>query len=570
MKILYLTAFLAIFSTAKAQQPGPELPNYDFESFSMQACPSDSTISYLEKDSWQAYQTTNDLWDGPRISNCASIHNNNNCQTSAKIDLYDFDTTKVIFIRAELNDQNKLPFVYNSLYSLNLWHATTSGLQLDLSNNCANEACTGILLGFQIPDSTGTGTTMSWTTRSGLGTQHIESQTLCFATENFPDQIFLREFIIKVKASNINSVNRWIAFHQARFISFGRAGSQDFSAVAELNDSLLATTRVNDTTYLIDSYDLELTNSLVVRQDNNYPSPNAISFLTLKPQIPSATAKILTLEIDDNHGLHFQAYMRLRGDTLLGDTLRHPISLVNNGGSICMDALQEVVFQDEGGGYVHRAGSVQFNGPTSCMLFGKGSSLRVAPGSTFNYGENNKGILALKPGGTLKIDPGAELIIHNKLYLDAYKGEQPEHIWMQLDKGSKLTFAEGSRLQTGDDMKLYIRMQGGLVDLSGLPEQDVKNVVLVYPSNSTKPTSDLIVVGNPVQDQLKVSFNAASDQNSLLTVNDINGRVVHQESITIQNGSNQHKVDLQALKAGVYLVEVVRDGEVLNQKFVKR
>ncbi len=74
---------------------------------------------------------------------------------------------------------------------------------------------------------------------------------------------------------------------------------------------------------------------------------------------------------------------------------------------------------------------------------------------------------------------------------------------------------------------------------------------------------------NPASDiiNLSIETNAAADANVLIA--DITGRIVYKQSISVSAGSSSMPVDVSALTAGIYFMQMQSEGALTNIKFVK-
>ena len=150
MKQILLSALLAFF-TASVCLSQISLPGGDFFVNDSFPCPTDSNILIRTKQYWEAYQTSNDLWDGPRDSSCISLRDNSNIGT--RILFSEIDTSKIVFVRWVYD--TVYPLDTNNLFNLTAQIGWNDYQNLRLDNTCSGGICSGIQLGIQIPDSTG-------------------------------------------------------------------------------------------------------------------------------------------------------------------------------------------------------------------------------------------------------------------------------------------------------------------------------------------------------------------------------------------------------------------------------
>jgi len=80
---------------------------------------------------------------------------------------------------------------------------------------------------------------------------------------------------------------------------------------------------------------------------------------------------------------------------------------------------------------------------------------------------------------------------------------------------------------------------------------DYENNIMVYPN----PASNYFIV--------KLNFDV---ENSEINVFDINGRIVHKQSI----GSGETQISIDNLQDGIYLLNIIIDNKVFYKKIVKK
>lgn len=528
--------------------------NSHFAAPTNKPCPNDTTVSVLSFNEWEAYQTTNDEWDGPRDTACFWIGNFG----SAQIRLDDAVPGKPIFFRQVLDSANKILLQPNEFYSVE-YQLNIGNLTFDLSATCPNGVCTGIMAGIEIPDSAGTGTDMRWH-QQPLDNSFPNWLTgkLCFPTEKFTEN-YLRELIVRFAPINPAPGDE-IAFSPVIF---------DNPAWVTLLDSASMTNYL----YLQFQYLLYGGSNYIVKHDGpSYPNANNIGYLDVYP-IPNWTAPYpIDITVDAFAALVFQPHTALRGGFVQGDTTRHPINLINNG-MICTDGSVELVFEGDDR-FTYQGGQVEFGGPRACFQFRKGGTLIVSDGATFAYGKAGNGMLAMRPGGQIEIGNDAELAIQGTMMLCEHTGDTERgRIDMDLNPGSKLSFAEDSRVISPClGTKLYITMKGGELDLSGLSAADVKHIRLLYPEG-TEPvgwSENLHVWPNPVQNRLLFDFESAHDTQATVRIYDLNGRQLKSEQIRLVQGENQGYLKVDELAAGAYMIVLHTNDRQFTSRFVKQ
>ncbi len=97
------------------------------------------------------------------------------------------------------------------------------------------------------------------------------------------------------------------------------------------------------------------------------------------------------------------------------------------------------------------------------------------------------------------------------------------------------------------------------------------NVVLL--NNGLFKTLNLSTIyPNPVFAELHLVFNAPVQQDVVLVINDVSGRALSQEKISLSKGANNHIINVQKLVKGNYFIKVqpVNGDQVKVQQFIKK
>ena len=143
-------------------------------------CLWDEDVALTTTIGWTAYQTNEDTYTGTIDSTiCVSLKA---IETYGGISFagIDFDTSRSLFIKADLNELNKIPLGTDAAYQV--YEGFFDGLDgLNTSVDCPDLVCSAIILGIQIPDSTFTSTTTRW---QFINASAFESG-FCFPTEKF-------------------------------------------------------------------------------------------------------------------------------------------------------------------------------------------------------------------------------------------------------------------------------------------------------------------------------------------------------------------------------------------------
>ena len=77
---------------------------------------------------------------------------------------------------------------------------------------------------------------------------------------------------------------------------------------------------------------------------------------------------------------------------------------------------------------------------------------------------------------------------------------------------------------------------------------------------------NLSIFPNPASDQTMISLSMPNEEETTISITDLNGRVCTQEEIHILKGINQMPFDLSSLSPGVYIVSILSEKVLLTKK----
>ena len=81
---------------------------------------------------------------------------------------------------------------------------------------------------------------------------------------------------------------------------------------------------------------------------------------------------------------------------------------------------------------------------------------------------------------------------------------------------------------------------------------------------------DLVISPNPVANELTVLLNGLSKENFNIILVDMYGRIISSTSYQNNSSGRSVKLDMQRLPAGMYIVKVIQDNNILQQKVMKQ
>lgn len=540
----------------------PYLPGFSPSDTLTIACPQDPGVNILTYAGWEAYQTLDDTWWGPRDpATCINLAHVTGNWVWPRIAVNEIDASRPVFIRALYDDNNVLPLTTNNQYAIGFQAFGPGSFD---NGPCPGGPCSGLFAGVRIPDASGTGTAMRWYQAAydvqDFSTYQLE---LCVPTEKFAEND-LREFVVSLKLNGAPP---------GTYIDNLYSEVQDMSAWG----TLVPLTSANLPQFLGSQFSYWIgwgwDNILVMHDNADYPDADHVYHLDVPPVPNVASPTNVTMYLQPFSGFNFQPYTELRGGLVLGsDSIRHPLTVVNDGADLCMGWEFIEVVWTANTSYVHQHGHISFEGRNACFQFQSGSALRVADGSTFHYGQEGRGMLLLIEGSALHVGANAELVMNGTMIIkEPAEVSEERDMHITLREGARLRFAPGSRLindwSNGQRMKLVVTLDGGSIDVGGLsPEDRAKVVVIELPKEEW---TELSVLGNPVRDQLRFSFATRSHGDLKLRCMDALGRLVMDSQERVAVGHNALEIPAHHLKPGEYILELVLGSERRTVRFVK-
>lgn len=562
MKTITRITLLNVCLTLNILFPGnifcQQIPSADAYTAEDTVCIWDNTVSFTTTKRYTAYQTTDNTFNGPIDSNyCVSLRYE---EAFSGLSFWpaDFDLSRSIYIKAQINDNEQIPLEKDAVYMLEEdFLNSTDGLIF--GNDCPELICSGLIIGITIPDSTLTSDTTRWHVISGDSYDY----NTCFATEKFEDQK-LNSLIYKF---TINPDLVEVA--------------KDYSPpyINQLGDVQLITDLTNvygnyvgGEYNVYDYYFLSYPIGVLKYDNLTYPSTSYFDYIDVSPNPNTTEVQIINLTINEGYTLLTQPYVQLRGAQVEGDTLRHEVNLINNGGTFCV-SVAEMIF-DGNTHYIFKKGAMDLYSPMSCLMFRNGASIEVADDGHLAYGKNGTGVLGLGSGGTIKIGKNASLTINNRVSIiknpnSVYSGD----IYMNLNKGSKLTFGQGASI-TNDEKSLSgghlcIYMNGGELDMSGLDDFSRQLIRLIYPEQEKTMSANMHVYPNPVQNSFTVEIVSVEATTGEINITGLNGAVIYTKKYELEAGINAIKIQIQDLKPGAYTIQCKTNAESGSTTFVK-
>jgi len=86
---------------------------------------------------------------------------------------------------------------------------------------------------------------------------------------------------------------------------------------------------------------------------------------------------------------------------------------------------------------------------------------------------------------------------------------------------------------------------------------------------SDSRNSNLKLFPNPVIDLLNIQFESANEENVLIQIMNVQGKILYQQRLTNQTGINNLSIPLESFQKGLYLCQLIHGNKLEINKFVK-
>ncbi len=502
-------------------------------------CPFDSGTSYYSSPNWLVYQTINDQWDGVIDSTQCIPFLKHPTNLAGKIPGNSYDPNKRLFIKPLLAGTNV------QLYSNELYTASFFATNVNTNDSCGGDLCNSLRYGIEIPDSNGAPGPMRWHVSKvdsffgGLGMG-------CLPTEKFSHNR-IAELVITVKPTKSGDTTVvYIPFLEMRFLT-NKLDSSSINVFRQGNDFNL------------------YQNNLLLYTDSTYPDAAHISYVNLYPATPSTTVDSLNVNVPQYASFTNQPFAQLRGGKVLSGTARHHVSLNITGGNVCMPGFVELVIQPRNSLNFYN-GDIRFGNERTCIMILPEAELVIQKNGYFHCGLNGDGMLALQIGSHVTLKENSTWLFDGHLIVGTKQIEN-DSVLVSVDKGETIQFTKKAKVSGINGSKLVILDNGGTIDLNLLDENSRKNIKVIRAPIGDKPS---IVMGmNPFNKNLNFQITTPNAAGFLITLYDMNGSQVFQETEQIARGTSTIHYSTDHLSQGVYVLKVIGNGWSESQKLLK-
>jgi hypothetical protein len=565
MKTLYLTLFICcsfFYSTAQISQ-------LQFLNEEPLLC-IDSVTPLIGYHNWEAYQTLDNTWNGPRDSSiCVSLYHAN-ALDNPSIAFDEIDIDRPIYVRAifqenPILDENKIYYVYHDMYST----------YYDIPNNdfCENGWCEGIMIGIASPsdtiDSTSV-TNIKYYSENFSNFGFCSSIDMCVPTEYFQEGNTLKEFVFKLKVENVG-------VEEYTFLgNFDLMSTNDCTNL--INTSTLPSFGSGFNSYFLYSGQFCFDNNcnygpgnMIQWEGQGIPADTNMYFLDVPAIPPSNQIQNIVLQIGETNGLIFQPYTQIRGGLIDGsDSIRHTLSIESWGNFCLPSGIMVDMPMAPGSFFAYHRGMVSIPFGT-CLRFEYDAVLRVCDDATLHYGMLGNGMIAMNSGSKIELQENAGIHFGNIFSLWDYPGQtNPDNIHIYLKKGNSLVFDIYSSIlnrSLDNRMKLVVHLQGGYLDISNLDENSRKHLVVEY----DRPDAGIEILsmyGNPLSD---LNFTLHSNESGMASAEifDLMGKKVMTVQLTLNEGFNQIQIPLPSIATGTYVLQIASNKASTQTKFMK-
>ncbi|MDG1261675.1 MAG: T9SS type A sorting domain-containing protein [Flavobacteriales bacterium] len=553
MRSLYLLAFLLGVSHLSAQEVSEYI---SFFPNTPDTC--GSGLDIMRPEHFIAYQTIDNTQDGEiDASTCLEWSNQGLLLGGA-------DLSRPVFVRLVDFDLT-LPSNSLTMFAIGEAWAWEENPLLEIGNQdfCSNGLCSGMEIEVQIPSEDGEGVnTRTWQQEFSFIPEGLEGDfsevatgfAMCIPTESFEEQL-LQDVTLKIMfGEGEDFINLEPLMIQTRYNYF------------EISNENVALYQ-NENEYLFHEYSWEGSADFLFLHDaGGYASEENRSYIDLYPSTNPSEQQSIPIVFGETDTYTLQPYTFFRGGLVEGEeTLRHNLSILNEGAVFCFNAYIDVIIQ-EGWSYTHRSGILDFQGGRACMQLNEGGKM-IVEDDYLHYGKVGQGMYALYGGSSILLEENAHLYFDGKLLLANHQwDEEFIPVVMTLEQGAKLSFSEFAKLDNltlDRQTKLLIYNRGGAIDLTNLSEQERASIEIVEEAVATK---HITLLGNPVQENGMLDFMLFEDGPATIRVIDFNGKqVIEQE---LDSHTPLTHLDLDGLSAGTYLLKVKQQAEVRTERFV--
>lgn len=544
-KLLLSLSFLATISYA--QIPVAAVPNPDFTAGINDSCKVDTSMMVNQFIEWQVYHTVDNTWNGEIDSNfCFNSYDPS--ESGLFLDYTESDPSKYVFARALIDPVEAFQFKENWIYKVEM---PFENRDIFIDTSCAD--CNKVIMGIRTPNSSYSDDTLKYYEYA------IEFKSMysanwaefCFPTEEFTSTNHLDSFIIQLKLLDDASIDKRVRLERVTMYDMGLEGPPNY-----LTEALIPSYSTSSNVYELTAWWWPSSNYMVLYDTSAYPSAINQSYLDVTPLPNPTDSQHVDIIVQEFASLFFQPYSNFRGGLVEGSTSwRHSYSVINYGSNICIEPFVEVAFEADNS-YIHRSGNLSFQ-TGSCFLLKAGGQLVIDENATLTYGHKSTGMLALSSGGRLRFAKDAKLNMNGTLVLLNKAGNKEDHE-IYLNTGNSLVFGRKSRIKTSHpDSRLIIHNNGGFIDLSRLPSEDQKKVIIL---ENEAEKDQFEVIGNLITEpNLHIQYFSTEAKSRQYSIYCLDGSLVRQENIDILPGKNTFRLNLGALDKGTYIISL--DGE---------
>ena len=502
-------------------------------------CPYDTAQNITTYESWEVYQTNDDLPEGVRDSICFSIKNNNGFVVPKE------NQDKPIFIRWKKKDNEAIALFAHTMYNITyLLNADINGFKPNV--NCDEDRCSNLKLKFKYFYNDG----QSYSREDVIIGQLNHNN--CILSDNFclpsgkGDSITIEDvvFTIYLNASG----QKDIVVGLERMLGFTY---DDFQKIE--NDIIVNEYQSGDSIKL-NLRDLPLgqswrNNYLVTHDKAGVPSSTNADVKLLKLDPNPTEQKVISLRLFDDETLYFEDFTSLTAEKVKeNDTLFHELEIVQDGGNLCLFLIDLRIAP--GSAFRYIKGDIAFSDTKACMFFKEKSKLIVESDAQLNYGHHGSGMLGLSDAA-IYLASDARMHFDGTLVLNSSKSNN--HVYAA--KNAVMVFGQNASIMckgSGDE-KIFFHGKADQLDVSALNAFGRDRFVIVEEVRQPDPTTT--IYPNPTAEIL---FTQASMVGKTFSIYDLNGRKLL-SSLVPDDG-----IRLNHLGSGLYIFSCIGKNTLLQ------
>lgn len=507
-----------------------------------------SQITTSVYDGWELFQTEDNNYNG--------IHTLDFCGAYADnaFKYFNADLDKAIFIK---NTVEQIPLEPNQSYTIQ--SENVFGYSADFSdpNLCGQGICQGAIIEVEVPDDPNDLDDLPEIRTHYLEAVYVDGllRMPCFASEYFENQKIV-SFIIRVFPQGIQGNIQY------PYLELWKS-----EQIQEIDTAYLLDDVFNNNIYFYNDFSAYM----VMHDPLSFPSAQNVTFAEAASDVDNTQVQDITIGMSNYSTLVFQPFTDIRGALIEGsETERHNVILTLENANVCITYYFFEIVMEPGDELAITKANVMMN-HGSCIRIEKDATLRINENSHFDYGYNGEGMIALNSGSSLILEKNASIEFNSifSMWENPWE-ETPSNIEIYVNPGNKLVFGKYSSIANksiDNRMKLVIHANGGLVDLSGLSDEDLEHVIVVYPTQS----NDLEILqctSLTADGSIFTAIHCTQEGKANYVITDMSGREIEKGEIKMNSGYNTFHFNLPSSSPDAVILSINQNKSQVSRKLV--